>query len=146
MPAEAEMCAEETDSPSDLFDTQLTRATSALPKTLRPIFERLLDENAGSDNKLPEAIDEHLAEVKANAQSIEFIDVTKAESLAQRCHCLLAVLASTDDDDSKRLIRAAIAYFIQREDGEDDLSSPIGFDDDEIILDAVYSVLKIEEK
>ena len=43
------------------------------------------------------------------------------------------------DDDGRRLIRAAVEYFLLARDGDDDLASPDGLDDDDAVVAALVA-------
>ncbi|WP_214370455.1 hypothetical protein [Pseudonocardia sp. H11422] len=87
----------------------------------------------------PEALiaqlERHLAEVRRAADDNEFVDVAQAEHL----HLQLrrAVTGWADLDDGQRAILSeAVRYFVQTDDEENDLHSPIGFDDDAEMVEA----------
>ena len=45
-------------------------------------------------------------------------------------------------EDERALLRAAVDYFLLVDDGEHDLTSPNGFDDDRVVAEAVLRVLR----
>lgn len=82
-----------------------------------------------------DSLAEHLASVRRAAEDNEFVDVAEAE----RLHGLLTD-ALRDwarlDGEQRRILGHAVAYFVRTDDEENDLRSPIGFDDDAEVIEA----------
>lgn len=64
-----------------------------------------------------------------------------AECIGVSCFVLLNTLRPDTPEESRRLIQVACRYFVETEDGEGDLESVFGFDDDAEVLNAV--VMKV---
>ena len=88
------------------------------------------------------SIDAHFAIVAAAGSTRDFVDVRSARRLADRLHAWLDDAASLDAD-GRSTLAAAIDYFIDTADAEDDLMSPLGFDDDTEIIDAAHRMLQL---
>ena len=90
---------------------------------------------------LREQLTQHLASVRATAEDNEFVDVARAETLHSR---LDEALDGWDalDQDQRGSLAEAIAYLVRIDDDEDDLRSPIGFDDDDEVVEAALRAIK----
>lgn len=88
------------------------------------------------------SIDAHVTLAAAAAATRDFVDVRSARRLADRLHALLDD-AATLDADGRSTLAAAIDYFVDTADAEDDLMSPLGFDDDTDIVDAAERMLPL---
>ena len=83
----------------------------------------------------------HLARVRDAARDNEFVDAAEAI----RLHMLLAeALESWDDlDGEQRVVLAdAVHYLVRTDDEEDDLRSPIGFEDDAEVVEAALEQIR----
>ena len=83
---------------------------------------------------------EHMTRVRAAANDNEFVDLPRAENLHER---LVDALARYEHLDSKGrdVLTDAVAYFARTEDEENDVLSPVGFDDDaEVVAEALRRV------
>jgi hypothetical protein len=82
----------------------------------------------------------HLAWVRAQSESFPAVDIDTAARIAATLGHLLDEPDAYDADE-RALLRGAVDYFVMRDDGEDDLRSPIGFDDDARVVNAVVDAL-----
>lgn len=83
----------------------------------------------------------HLEHVRAAARDNEFVDAAEAI----RLHILLArELESWDDLDAgqRSVLAEAVTYLVRTDDEEDDLRSPIGFEDDALVVEAALTRLR----
>jgi len=90
---------------------------------------------------LREIMRTHLEHVRAAARDNEFVDAAEAI----RLHMLLTeALESWDDLDAtqRTLLTDAVAYLVRTDDEEDDLHSPIGFEDDAAVVEAALAEVK----
>ncbi|MBX2799262.1 MAG: hypothetical protein KTR31_16425 [Myxococcales bacterium] len=72
------------------------------------------------------------------------VDVPLVEALSAG---MLELLADTvDDDGARKLAQVAARYFVLSDDGDGDLSSPFGFDDDVEVFNAVVQTLGQEHR
>ena len=88
--------------------------------------------------RLVEIMHIHLEHVRSAARENEFIDAAEAI----RLHILLAeALESWDrlDDEQRAVLADAVHYLVRMDDEEDDLRSPIGFEDDAEVVEAAAS-------
>lgn len=90
---------------------------------------------------LRETMRTHLEHVRTAARDNEFVDAAEAI----RLHMLLAeALESWDDlDGEQRAVLAdAVHYLVRTDDEEDDLRSPIGFEDDAEVVEAALRKIR----
>jgi len=83
----------------------------------------------------------HLEHVRAAARDNEFVDAAEAI----RLHMLLSeALESWDrlDDGQRRVLADAVRYLVRTDDEEDDLRSPIGFEDDAEVVEAALEKIR----
>lgn len=87
------------------------------------------------------AVDAHLAVVRAAAHNDPFVDLATAERVADG---LRGALARWPDlgAEARLHLQAAARYFAELDDGEGDLDSIIGFDDDLEVLRAALATLR----
>lgn len=85
-------------------------------------------------------LDDHLGTIERAAEHREFVQVDLGRRLVE---AFRAVLADDDglDDDGRATVRAAVDYFVQTNDAEDDLFSPIGLEDDAFIANAAFEAV-----
>lgn len=79
-------------------------------------------------------LDAHLVRVREAARENEFVDDALAEQLHRRLRAALETWYELADDQ-RQTLSEAVAYLVHTDDDEDDLYSPIGFDDDAEVVD-----------
>ena len=83
----------------------------------------------------------HLEYVRAAARDNEFVDAAEAI----RLHILLTeALESWEhlDGDQRVVLADAVHYLVRTDDEEDDLRSPIGFEDDAEVIEAALDKIR----
>jgi hypothetical protein len=88
------------------------------------------------------AVVAHLETLREAGRQNEFLDMVQAQRLTTRSLALLDRLQDGMPAVERKLILAAVYYFIVDEDGESDTESILGLDDDEQVLDVVEKVLE----
>lgn len=86
--------------------------------------------------KLLSAVERHVAEGEAQRVRNEFVDVITCRRLATLAKRLVATIP-TLSDEGRAGVLIAIHYFALSDDGEDDFASPVGFDDDAVVLETL---------
>ncbi len=114
---------------------------SVLPPDTSALMRDLLAEDPIPVDRLRAELAEHLAQLTDHASRQEFIDLDTAALLNSVCHKLLDRLTEASPEDHRRMVQAAVRYFILDEDAESDLHSPIGFDDDAQVVEAVAAAV-----
>ena len=90
---------------------------------------------------LREIMRTHLEHVRAAARDNEFVDAAEAV----RLHMLLAeALVSWErlDGGQREVLADAVHYLVRTDDEEDDLRSPIGFEDDAEVVEAALEQIR----
>jgi uncharacterized membrane protein YkvA (DUF1232 family) len=108
----------------------------------RDVLRTLLDEPLVSADELRREIAEYVAAVHARAQREEFVDVRLVDRVGDACLGLLSAIGDEAPPESRRLVQAAIRYFILESDADSDFSSVVGFDDDAEVVNAVARYLQ----
>lgn len=82
----------------------------------------------------------YLAWARQQAASSNAVDLDMATQITG---VLTALLDEPDlyDDDARALLRGATTYFVDADDGSNDLTDALGFDDDARVLNAVLDAL-----
>jgi len=84
----------------------------------------------------------HLHELSKES---EFLDLKLARQVAFRCEALLDGLTPESTPEIQRLVQASVRYFIKHDDEENDIGSPIGFDDDAGVVKLVARAIGRED-
>jgi hypothetical protein len=82
----------------------------------------------------------HLDSLEEQSFSYEFLDLELARTLADGLTALIDH-ASGYDEEERSLVRAAVEYFVLSTDAENDVTSPIGLEDDVRVFNAVCRAL-----
>ncbi len=114
---------------------------AALPRGATRLVRDLLAEDPIPTDQLRADLASHLGSLTAHSARHEFIDLETATLLNSVCHRLLDRLAAGDSEDHRRMVQAAVRYFLLDDDAESDLHSPIGFDDDAQVVRAVAAAV-----
>ncbi|MBW2528935.1 MAG: hypothetical protein JRI23_32465 [Deltaproteobacteria bacterium] len=109
-----------------------------IPAAALPIWRRLCAEE-------PVPVHELFSEVQRYEQTLDQradwdeskVDATLARDLVQASNRLLGTLTSSSPETTRRLVQAAVRYFLIDEDADADLDSILGLDDDAEVLNAV---------
>lgn len=120
----------------------LARVMERLPEAVAVLFGRLLREPKRSREEMRRRVSGYLVEIESRAREVDFIDVELAQAIADGCHRLIDTPEAGASEEHRRLVQAAVLYFVMDEDAEGDTSSLIGFDDDRLVVDAVRDELQ----
>lgn len=93
---------------------------------------------------LKQQVQKYVEKVEFETLQNEFINFSLAKKIAEVCILLLDVYDQYNKEEQK-FINAAIQYFLDSNDDEEDLYSPLGFDDDAEILNECLRLLKRED-
>jgi len=114
---------------------------SELPFHPRGVVKKLVVQNHEADPvRLAKAVDDHVQAVQELQRTNEFLDFDKCLRLARVCKALITKLG-TLEVHKKQVALVAIHYFCIADDGEDDLGSCIGFDDDEVVMRSALATI-----
>lgn len=109
----------------------------ALPVEVRPLVVKLMREPLVPPDTLRRELRNHEQEVDRVAARRADLDVHLAQCIGESCVLLLDALGPDTPESSRRLTQLACRYLIETEDGEGDLGSAFGFDDDAAVLNVV---------
>ncbi|MGH0037136.1 MAG: hypothetical protein ACQGVK_19100 [Myxococcota bacterium] len=135
----------DSDEISPSSRSQLEQLLKSAPAEARPHLERLLAQPLRRPDELRALLDRYWEKLEEHRDEYEFLDIGTAWTLVSQCRRLLLWLEESPTSDRTRLVQAAVRYFIKSNDGESDLNSPIGFDDDAEVVELVARLLGQEE-
>lgn len=129
---------------SETGDGPLDRVRAALSEPTRSCLTDLIGEPPLDAGTLARRVRAYSTELAKHNGHIEIVDHWTGNEVAWKC---LALLEKLDDADpeGRALIQAAVLYFIKQDDAEHDIESPVGFDDDLEVVDAVARELGFVE-
>lgn len=122
-------------------DVSIARVVAGLPAPVATIFKRLMREPRLSRQEMRRRVASYVVDLETLARAVDYIDVDLVQSIATRCYHLIDGLREGPAEDQRRLVQAAVLYFLVEDDAEGDTSSLIGFDDDRLVVDAVWEEL-----
>lgn len=108
-----------------------------IPEEYRERFVELLEEPALDPIGLRRDVTVYVHTVKQIGLMVKLLDLTVADRLAASATALLDHLDATPaDDELRRVVQAAVRYFVVEEEDEE-ITGVLGFDDDLQVLNAV---------
>jgi hypothetical protein len=109
-----------------------------IPDAARPLWTKLIaDELRPVHELFAEVRDYQQALANRSSWTDEDVDPALANGLAEASLRLLGTLNEKTPETTRRLIQAAVRYFVIEEDADSDLDSILGLDDDAEVLNAV---------
>ena len=114
-----------------------------IPGEAAAIFAALCEEEPRPVAALAEEVRAYLAHVTRSAgRGATLIDLESAEELARASLALLGAMGAATPAEERRLVQAAVRYFVIEEDALGDLGSITGFDEDIEVMNAVLRHLR----
>lgn len=110
---------------------------TGIPEEARLRFAELLGEPLLPPETLLREIEECLGLVRRVVMEGAPLDVPWIEEVAMRARGLVRRLGPATPEPERRMIQAAVRYFVLSDDAEGDLVSLLGFDDDARVIEAV---------
>ena len=120
----------------------------SIPPEARKSFQLCLEHIQGFGDtveRLRTEIEEFRHRLAAAQKSYEFVDSELAQELAATSVALLQLCTATPRAEFVPYVLAAIAYFVEADDGHPDFENIDGFDDDKEVLDAVIAHFQLLE-
>ena len=108
-----------------------------MPESVAILFRKMMREPRRSREELRRLTAAHLLRLETAAREVDYLDVELATAIANGCHRLIDTIAPPVTEDHRRLVQAAVLYFVLDEDVEGDTTSLIGLDDDRLVVEAV---------
>ena len=125
--------------------TTLKEFLRELPPEAREEFAERFDDDLYSRNHLRDEVLSYLRLVKSMSEVNRVINYDMAEAVAKRLVAMLKKIGPGSPEFHRRILQAACQYFVLEGDGEDDLDSEEGFDDDCEVMNAVAEHLGRDE-
>ena len=121
---------------SDLADLE------GIPDASREFWKKLVVEDLRPVHELFAEVKQYQQAIaqRSTVQNAE-VDPTLANDLSAASLRLLGTLTEGTPERTRRLIQAAVRYFVLEEDADSDLDSILGLDDDGEVMNAVLRVL-----
>lgn len=116
-----------------------------LPSPIRQIVRAFYREPVLEPDALEAQLGELSEHLETQAPHTEFMDIELARKLVRRCLALVNGLDHDTPEEHRRLIQTAVRYLILEEDSEGDTTSPIGFDDDALVIELVAKAVGRED-
>lgn len=113
-----------------------------LPEASRATFSRLMARTVRSPAAMRQQIPHYVGVIERAAASGYGPPLQVGRAIATDCEALLDAWDRVGDDN-QTLIRAAVEYFLLSRDGDDDLATPQGLDDDAIVVQTVRQYLGV---
>lgn len=112
-----------------------------IPDEAREIWQKLLAEQLVPVADLRAEVRDYQKAISAKARWSDDVDPSLAGRLAEASLKLLHTIDDKSPEEQRRLVQAAVRYFVLQEDAESDLDSVLGLDDDVEVLNAVLKHL-----
>ncbi len=111
-----------------------------LPREARGVWGLLKVHPPQTAAQLTTIVNAHLDAARSAATTSCFVDLALGTQIAAGC---LKLIERSPDSDPERwaTLQAAVLYFALSEDGDDDLTSMTGFDDDAEVFNVVARAL-----
>lgn len=109
-------------------------------------FQKIIKEHGevyANPSILKQKVESYVERIKEEITHNEFINVELAKKIRDVCMVLIDEYEKASNID-KKYINATINYFITTDDDEEDLFSPLGFDDDAEIINECLKLIKKE--
>lgn len=124
-----------------------------IPHESQVLFDRLHDAPLVPAAELRAELRAYAARMSTTAAANELLDATLCEAITRCCEGLLDMLDPPDqpdpqgeaDEGTRRLVQAAVRYFVVEEDVEPDRETLWGLDDDAVVCGAVAHHLGRED-
>jgi len=109
----------------------------AAPPAVAALLKQFIEGPFREVLELRRDIRAYVEKLETISKKTEFLDLVLARRVATQCESLLDGLGPDSSKEHRQLIQAAVQYFIENEDEENDIESPIGFDDDLEVVELI---------
>lgn len=122
----------------DPFEGEATSAVlGSLDVDTADVLRGFLSEPLVSTDLLQDQVQMYYKQLEAMADDGDVLDLESVTDITVRCERLLDEVEDDMPEEHRRLIQAAVLYFVNVEDSDTDVESLIGFDDDAAVVEAV---------
>ena len=116
-----------------------------IPQAARPLWTKLVQEDLRPVHELFNDVRGYQQTLAQRAEwRDDDVDPALANGLAESSLRLLSTLDDGTPERTRRMIQAAVRYFVIEEDADNDVGSILGLDDDAEVLNAVLRALGYE--
>lgn len=116
-----------------------------LPAQSRSLFTRLYQEPTIATEDLIDAVQGYRQYIEVTYRKTRQVNVDVGIQLEKAALGLLKSISNKTSEQSRRLIQAAVRYFVLEDDGNgSDLASLDGLDDDAMVMNAVLRYLGLD--
>ncbi len=123
----------------------MPRSLPGIPPEAQPLFDAHYDAPLVSAEVLREELAAYARHIAERTSADDVIDASVGEALARSCQALIDLTETDDRLGTRRLVQAAVRYFIDEDDVEPDRDSLFGLDDDAAVCNAVARHLGRED-
>lgn len=116
-------------------ELSVARVMESLPEAIAALFQRLMAGPRLSREELRRRVATYLVSVEVSSRDVDHMDVNTAQAIANRCYRLIDTLTVESGEQHRRMVQAAVLYFVMEADAEDDRESLIGFEDDKLVVE-----------
>ncbi|MCH9686985.1 MAG: hypothetical protein K0V04_36455 [Deltaproteobacteria bacterium] len=117
--------------------TAMRSTIPGIPPEAQALFDELHDAPAKPLADLRAELAEYTAKIAAKEPRNEMLDASVGKGLSQACSAMLDMVEAGADEATRRLVQAAVRYFVVEDDVEPDLDSLWGLDDDAAVCNAI---------
>ncbi|MCA9656417.1 MAG: hypothetical protein H6712_30925 [Myxococcales bacterium] len=117
---------------------------SGIPAEAQHLFDVFHDGELASLPTLRDELAAYAERIAARTPANEMLDASVSQALTRSCEALLE-LAEGADEPTRRLVQAAVRYFVDEDDVEPDRDTMWGLDDDAAVCNAVARHLGRED-
>lgn len=110
---------------------------NGIPQAARVLWDRLMAETLLPVHELFGEVKDYQQAIHQRSSDDEGVDPALAENLVRASMRLLGTLNDATPESTRRVVQAAVRYFIIEDDADSDLDSILGLDDDAEVINAV---------
>ena len=127
-----------------MVNETISEVLSNLPPKIAEFFRQCLEGPLKSSEELRRDLERYQARLRHEHRRAELLDIKTADTLVEICQKMLESMSVGTSEEHHRLIQGAVQYLSLVEDEESDIESPIGFDDDALVIRAIAKALKLK--
>lgn len=113
----------------------------SLPRAVRKVMRDFYDQPLLPKDELTGLLEQYGSRIQNAAEYRGDVDAQLADRISRCCTRLLREQWDVEALESKRLIQAACLYYVEIDDGDGDMASAYGLDDDAKLLNFVVEHL-----
>lgn len=126
------------------MNEKITKFLGLLPESMRTVVKKhagMLD--SATAGYMNEELDEYLRKIKIKSGSNHNLNLLLIERMIDVFKQLIQKFNGFDNEE-RRIVSAALRYFVDEQDARLDFEDPFGFDDDLAVLNSALLALDLE--